>query len=184
MSAPGTPTCNQRQPLYHRHGASTPARETRRIRESRRAGQKLIPGHAKGVTNLGIYDPRAIIGSCAGERGTVRRNVWCPTPGSGMRWKHSRGHKTPAVANKQDKSKTTMKSRCDKEQSSGNGNRPVNGISFCCNGASRGPVDGPWVKRGRSNQSRDGVRSDAEVEFTCDSRSRRKSSDYINLAGA
>ncbi len=153
-----------------------------------RLDMKFDTGHAKGVTNLGIYELQGNkLKLCLATRGTVRPKKFVSTPGSGIALETLMRGKSPAAAKSKTKSKTTMKFAPAKNNGSATEiDGEWNLVSAVMDGAPMDQSMVKWVKRvtqGNQSTVTAGPQVMLKVEFTCDTSKSPKTIDYINLAG-
>jgi uncharacterized protein (TIGR03067 family) len=156
----------------------------------RRLDMTFDAGHAKGITNPGIYELKGDkLKLCLATSGTVRPKKFASTPGSGFALETLTRGKAPAAAKSKTKSKTTTRSA-----SATKNNGPAteiegewNLVSAVMDGTPMDESMVKWVKRvthGNQSTVTAGPQVMLKVEFTSDTSKSPRTIDYINLAGA
>jgi uncharacterized protein (TIGR03067 family) len=156
----------------------------------RQLDMKFDTGHAKGVTNLGIYELKGDkLQLCLATRGTVRPKKFASTPDSGIALETLSRSKAVAAAKSKAKAKTSTKAAPMAKS-----NAPAteidgewNLVSAVMDGTLMDQSMVKWVKRvtqGNQSTVTAGPQVMLKVEFTCDISKSPRTIDYVNLAGA
>lgn len=155
----------------------------------RRLDMKFDAGHAKGITNPGIYELKGNkLKLCLATGGTVRPKKFATTPGSGFALETLTRAKGPAAKTK-TKPRTSTKaapaitSNAPATEIAGEWNL----VSAVMDGTPMDQSMVKWVKRvtqGNQSTVTAGPQVMLKVEFTSDRSKSPRTIDYVNLAGA
>ena len=152
----------------------------------RRLDMKFDTGHAKGTTNLGIYELKGDkLKLCLATRGTVRPKEFASTPGSGFALETLTRGKAPAAAKAKTSKKTAPATTSSSPATEIEGE--WNLVSAVMDGTPMDESMVSWVKRmtqGNQSTVTAGPQVMLKVEFICDTSKSPRTIDYVNLAGA
>jgi uncharacterized protein (TIGR03067 family) len=156
----------------------------------RRLDMTFDTGHAKGITNPGIYELKGDkLKLCLATSGTVRPIKFASTPGSGIALETLTRGKAPAAAKTKTKAKASAKAApaATSSASATEIEGEWNLVSAVMDGTPMDESMVKWVKRvtqGNQSTVTAGPQVMLKVEFTRDASKSPRTIDYINLAGA